>query len=77
MLESLILLNTVDKVKDFVHLVSGCPFDVDVISSRYVVDGKSIMGIFSLDLARPLTVRLLGQADPQLTEELEKRFPLD
>lgn len=77
MLESLILLNTVDKVKEFVQLVSHCPFDVDVISGRYIVDGKSIMGIFSLDLSQPVTVRLMGKPEPGLTEKLEQSFPLD
>ena len=47
-----IKLNTINDVKEFVAKVSQCDFDVDLISGRYAVDAKSIMGIFSLDLAK-------------------------
>lgn len=40
-------LNTIDAVKNFVNIVSKYPFDIDLTSGRYVVDAKSIMGIFS------------------------------
>ena len=50
----LLSLNSFDKVKDFVNAIT--PFDVDVnlISGRYVVNAKSVMGIFSLDLSKPV-----------------------
>lgn len=51
-----IMLNTVADVKEFVNLVSGCAYEVELVSGRYAVDAKSIMGIFSLDLSKPLTL---------------------
>lgn len=49
-----IKLNTIDDVKQFVNTVSKCDYDVDLISGRYAVDAKSIMGIFSLDISKPI-----------------------
>ena len=48
-----LLLSSINDVKDFVNIVSKYDFDVDLTSGRYVVDAKSIMGIFSLDLSKP------------------------
>ena len=49
-----ISLNSIDKVKSFVNAITQYEFDFDLISGRYVIDAKSIMGIFSLDLSIPL-----------------------
>lgn len=49
-----IQLNTINDVKQFVNIVSKCDYDVDLISGRYAVDAKSIMGIFSLDISKPI-----------------------
>ena len=49
-----LLLSSINDVKDFVNIVSRYDFDIDLISGRYVVDAKSIMGIFSLDLSKPI-----------------------
>ena len=46
-----ISLNSIDKVKSFVNSITQFDFDFDLISGRYVIDAKSIMGIFSLDLS--------------------------
>ncbi len=51
-----ILLNSINDVKNFVNIVNKYDFDIDLISDRYVVDAKSIMGIFSLDLTKKITV---------------------
>ena len=51
-----ILLKSINDVKDFVNIVNNYEFDVDMTSGRYVVDAKSIMGIFSLDLSKPIKV---------------------
>ncbi len=51
-----ILLDSIEKVKNFVSKVSMFPCEVDIVSGRYTVDAKSIMGIFSLDLEKPLKV---------------------
>lgn len=53
-----ISLNTIDKVKSFVNEASSINADIDLISGRYVIDAKSIMGIFSLDLSKPIDMRL-------------------
>ncbi|MFA9381983.1 MAG: HPr family phosphocarrier protein [Acetanaerobacterium sp.] len=52
-----IMLNTINDVKDFVAVVNKYDFDVDLISGRYAVDAKSIMGIFSLDLSKPIALQ--------------------
>ena len=51
-----IQLKTIADIRDFVNLVTACDFEVDLASGRYVVDAKSIMGIFSLDLMNPITM---------------------
>ena len=63
-----ISLNSIDKVKSFVNAITQFEFDFDLISGRYVIDAKSIMGIFSLDLSKPidLNVHAEGSADDVL-----------
>ncbi|MCD7730936.1 MAG: HPr family phosphocarrier protein [Oscillospiraceae bacterium] len=56
MAKTTVMLATINDVKTFVTLVSKCEFDVDLISGRYAVDAKSIMGIFSLDLSKPIAL---------------------
>ena len=51
-------INTINDVKDFVTIVSRCDYDVDIVSGRYAIDAKSIMGIFSLDLSKELTLNI-------------------
>ncbi|MDO4765338.1 MAG: HPr family phosphocarrier protein [Eubacteriales bacterium] len=51
-------LNSIDKVKSFVNMVGKYSADFDLISGRYVIDAKSIMGIFSLDLSKPITLKI-------------------
>lgn len=58
-----IKLDSIDKVKDFVNIINTFDSDFDLASSRYVVDAKSIMGIFSLDVSSVL--RLDIQDDSQ------------
>ena len=53
-----IMLKSINDVKDFVNIVNKYDFDVDLSSGRYVVDAKSIMGIFSLDLSKPIKVEI-------------------
>ncbi len=49
-----ICLNSIDKVKAFVNEITKFDTDFDLVSGRYVIDAKSIMGIFSLDLSKPI-----------------------
>ena len=53
-----ISLVTIDQVKRFVDLVSKVEGDVDLVSGRYTIDAKSIMGIFSLDISKPMELRI-------------------
>ena len=60
-----ISLNSIDKGKSFVNDVTKFDYDFDLVSGRYVIDAKSIMGIFSLDLSKPidLNIHTDGNAD--------------
>ena len=53
-----ISLNSIGKVKSFVNTISQFEYDFDLISGRYVIDAKSIMGIFSLDLSKPIDLNI-------------------
>jgi len=53
-----ISLNSIEKVKTFVNLINRFDYDFDLVSGRYVIDAKSIMGIFSLDLSKPITLNI-------------------
>lgn len=55
-----ICLDSIDKVKAFVNEINRFDTDFDLISGRYVIDAKSIMGIFSLDLSKPITLTIHG-----------------
>ena len=57
-----VCLNTVEKVKGFVNAISPLDGDFDLVSDRYVVDAKSIMGIFSLDLGKTLRLDIHNDA---------------
>lgn len=70
MREILINLNDIDKVKEFCNLTTyKIDGDIDLISGKYVVDGKSIMGIFSLDLSKPITMRVAEGIDISVLEK--------
>lgn len=57
MKEMQIKLFTIQQVREFVNSVILVDFEVDLVQGRYIIDAKSIMGIFSLDLLAPITVR--------------------
>lgn len=68
-----ISLNSIGKVKSFVNAISQFDFDFDLISGRYVIDAKSIMGIFSLDLSKPIDLAI--HTDSDIEEILEVLRP--
>ncbi|MDO5291971.1 MAG: HPr family phosphocarrier protein [bacterium] len=70
----LISLNSVDKVKSFVNKVSQFDEEIDLVSGRYVVDAKSLLGIFSLDLSKPIELETNGIAKKQELEALLKDY---
>lgn len=53
-----ISLNSIDKVKSFVNDITKFDYDFDLVSGRYVIDAKSIMGIFSLDLSKAIDLNI-------------------
>ena len=61
-------LNSIDKVKTFVNDINRFDCDFDLVSGRYVIDAKSIMGIFSLDLSKSIDLNI--HADSAKTEEI-------
>lgn len=65
-----IYLRTIIDVKNFVNTISDFDFEMDLVSGRYVVDAKSIMGIFSLDLSRPITLRAFSDDTQKLEEAI-------
>lgn len=64
-------INSIDKVKSFVNTVNTFNTDFDLISGRFVIDAKSIMGIFSLDLSKPITLNIYNDDDDSIIESLE------
>lgn len=68
-----ISLNSIDKVKAFVNDITRFDNDFDLVSGRYVIDAKSIMGIFSLDLSKPIDLSI--HAEENLNEILETLKP--
>ncbi len=66
-----IKLDSFDKIKKFVDITNHVDYELDLISGRYVVDGKSIMGIFSLDLSGPILVSILPDSNT-VPKELEE-----
>lgn len=69
-----ISLNSIDKVKAFVNEISKFDCDFDLVSGRYVIDAKSIMGIFSLDLSKPINLNVHAEGN-NLDEVLKVLAP--
>ena len=68
-----ISLNSIDKVKSFVNEITKYDYDFDLVSGRYVIDAKSIMGIFSLDLSKPIDLAI--HAENNMDEIMETLKP--
>lgn len=67
-----ISLNSIDKVKSFVNTITRFDYDFDLISGRYVIDAKSIMGIFSLDLSKPIQLNIhMENEDAEMMKAIE------
>lgn len=58
--ETKVKLDTIDKVKDFVQKIAKFPEDIELATDHYIVDAKSILGVLSLDLNKPLNLRIHG-----------------
>lgn len=72
MKEIKVSLNTITDVKKFVNMVSMYDCDIDLVTERYVVDAKSIMGIFSLDLSKPMTLRIHSDECDNIIADLKE-----
>lgn len=71
-IETIVAIDTIDKVKEFCDLCSKCVGEVEVYGGRYIVSGKSIMGMFSLDLTKPLKVEFYGDIPYEVREGMKK-----
>ena len=67
-------LGSIDKVKSFVNDITKFDSDFDLVSGRYVIDAKSIMGIFSLDLSKPINLNIHGDEDNAEIIEVIKKY---
>lgn len=69
-----ISLNSIDKVKAFVNDITKFDCDFDLVSGRYVIDAKSIMGIFSLDLSKPIDLHVHSEGNEEEVMEVLKPY---
>lgn len=67
-----IRLSAISDVKEFVEIASRCSYDIDITVGKYVVDAKSIMGLFSLDLSKDLTLDAHTDDANNLAQQIEK-----
>ena len=72
-----ISLNSIDKVKSFVNEITKFDYDFDLVSRRYVIDAKSIMGIFSLDLSKPIDLNIHAEDDSDVILQALKPYIID
>lgn len=70
-----IKLSFAEEVKTFVNIVSRYPYDMDLRAGRHVVDAKSILGIFSLDLSKPISLEVYADDCDDLLKDLEQFAP--
>ena len=67
----MIRLSLVENVNNFVNIVTRYPFEMDLRAGRHVVDAKSILGIFSLDLSEPITLEIYSDECEDLLKDIE------
>ena len=66
-----IKLSLAENVKTFVNIANRYPYDIDLRVGRHVVDGKSILGIFSLDLSKPIVMEVYTDSCDDLLEDVK------
>ncbi len=69
-----ISLNSIERVKSFVNDINRYDYDFDLVSGRYIIDAKSIMGIFSLDLSKPISLNIHADKDIDEIMEVLKQY---
>ena len=72
-----ICLNSIEKVKSFVNAITRFDVDFDLVSGRYVIDAKSIMGIFSLDLSKPIDLNIHASEEMDTILEALKPYMIE
>lgn len=72
MTKTTVFLQAINDVKEFVNIVMKYDFDIDLVSGRYAIDAKSIMGIFSLDLSKPIQLNAHTDDAEDLLNDLNK-----
>lgn len=70
--ETTIVIDNINKVKEFSALCAKCDGDVAVYSGRYIVSGKSMMALFSLDLTKPMKVEFCGHIPKEVKDGMKK-----
>lgn len=65
-------LSLSQNVKDFVNKVSKYPYDIDLRSGRYIINAKSMLGIYSLDLNKPITLEIYSDDCDELLKDIEQ-----
>lgn len=73
----MIRLSLVENVNNFVNIVTRYPFEMDLRAGRHVVDAKSILGIFSLDLSKPITLEIYSDDCGDLLKEIDSFLAKD
>jgi len=76
MQELQVSLNTIDKVKSFVDKISEMNGEFNLVAGRYVIDAKSIMGIFSLDISKPLLLQVQNVEDQDVFDKMIAEFAI-
>ena len=66
-----IFLKSIVDIKNFVNIVNTYDFDIDLESGRYTIDAKSIMGIFSLDLSKPINMHVHSDDSQKIESDLQ------
>lgn len=72
MTKTTVALQQINDVKEFVNKVMKYEFDIDLVSGRYAVDAKSIMGIFSLDLSKPIELNIHTDDAEKFLADIDK-----
>jgi len=72
-----ISLNSIDRVKTLVNELAKYDSDFDLVSGRYVIDAKSMMGIFSLDLSKPIELCIHSDEDAEAVTKTLSSFILE
>ena len=67
-----IMLSGVEAVKNFVTLTNQYDFPINLATEKYTIDAKSIMGVFSLDLSKPLTLQIESKNSDRVDEFIQK-----